>query len=546
MVSTRCLARVVLSVGVTGLLVGFVSPAWAADEAAVLTNRLPRHTHFVLDPSQSEVEFSLFAGGVRSPLSGSIRLFLGDPDVPTPLGPAPGWVGVSVDGASLTAFDPVPEDHPALPRPLHMIQDPAEKSTGIWNVATSNIRFQLHLTTPDGPLPVPQPVYLQGILALVSDAATTPVLRIEGSNGNIPDGMMTLRINAYEVPLPPPPVDIWFSTEIGFHAAGLPAAGDANTPVPVSAGDLLSARGHIVRRNRDLTRHLGIMPVVPDLGLDAVMLGPRRAVWFSFEEQNAQMWSETLGVWLKHGDLLSERGAVVQTNEQLVARFVPAPLNSADLTGNVGDLGLDAIARGANRGFLFSTEKDFFSRRLNVRVTHGDLLSSRGYIVARNAQLLRNFEPTVIGEGPQPEHYGLDVIALRANAEIWFSTELGFYDARLGWISDGDLLSTTGRVVMRNLALVSKFAPIEDAANFGLDAANIIVPVITGDYDMDGDVDLEDFGQFQVSFSGPQVASALPEVGDLDGDGDVDLEDFGLFQRCISGPDEPADPDCAE
>lgn len=66
------------------------------------------------------------------------------------------------------------------------------------------------------------------------------------------------------------------------------------------------------------------------------------------------------------------------------------------------------------------------------------------------------------------------------------------------------------------------------------------------DLDRDGDVDLEDFGRFQVCFSGADTPQADPAcaAARLDDDSDVDLSDFGLFQQCISGPSVPAAPPC--
>ena len=68
-----------------------------------------------------------------------------------------------------------------------------------------------------------------------------------------------------------------------------------------------------------------------------------------------------------------------------------------------------------------------------------------------------------------------------------------------------------------------------------------------GDFDGDGDVDLEDFGHFQVCLSGSGIPQADPDCQDanLDGDNDVDQGDFSVFQACISGPDVAANPDCA-
>jgi hypothetical protein len=57
-----------------------------------------------------------------------------------------------------------------------------------------------------------------------------------------------------------------------------------------------------------------------------------------------------------------------------------------------------------------------------------------------------------------------------------------------------------------------------------------------GDFDGDGDVDLVDFGEFQLCFTGPGV-SLDPgcECGDFDGDNDLDLADFGSFQLTFTG-----------
>jgi hypothetical protein len=56
------------------------------------------------------------------------------------------------------------------------------------------------------------------------------------------------------------------------------------------------------------------------------------------------------------------------------------------------------------------------------------------------------------------------------------------------------------------------------------------------DCDGDGDVDLIDFGTFQLCFTGSDqpVASGC-ECADSDGDGDADLVDFGAFQLAFTG-----------
>ncbi|HPD29263.1 MAG TPA: fibronectin type III domain-containing protein [Phycisphaerae bacterium] len=66
------------------------------------------------------------------------------------------------------------------------------------------------------------------------------------------------------------------------------------------------------------------------------------------------------------------------------------------------------------------------------------------------------------------------------------------------------------------------------------------------DFDLDGDVDLIDFGLLQACISGaskPQTAAEC-QVAKLDGDGDVDQDDCSLFLMCLSGPGVPAVPEC--
>lgn len=70
----------------------------------------------------------------------------------------------------------------------------------------------------------------------------------------------------------------------------------------------------------------------------------------------------------------------------------------------------------------------------------------------------------------------------------------------------------------------------------------------TGDTDLDGDVDLTDFGVLQSCFNGPNrpPLHAGCEIVDFDQDTDVDLTDFSVFQQCFNGPNRPPAPGCRD
>ncbi len=70
-------------------------------------------------------------------------------------------------------------------------------------------------------------------------------------------------------------------------------------------------------------------------------------------------------------------------------------------------------------------------------------------------------------------------------------------------------------------------------------------PPFKPDRDMDGDVDLKDFGWFQNCLSGSQVQPSMEcRIADLDDDHDVDEFDLTAFIACVSGSDTPYDVSC--
>ncbi|HUU84878.1 MAG TPA: hypothetical protein VM243_15370 [Phycisphaerae bacterium] len=62
----------------------------------------------------------------------------------------------------------------------------------------------------------------------------------------------------------------------------------------------------------------------------------------------------------------------------------------------------------------------------------------------------------------------------------------------------------------------------------------------TFDFDSDSDVDISDYGRFESLLTGPPT----PPLGDLNADGKVGLNDFAVFSGCLSGPLVVVQGDC--
>lgn len=244
--------------------------------------------------------------------------------------------------------------------------------------------------------------------------------------------------------------EIWFSTARAFKSTNRLAPTNQ-----ISPGDLLSNRGRVVKRNAELVRRLGVMPPSPDLGLDAVHVTRRGEILFSIP---TTVFSETLG-WIQHGDLLSNRGAIVKRNQELLAAF--HPLSSADA-------GLDAVQLMPNGEILFSIQSNVTTSS-TLMLSRGDILSDAGRVFMTHRQLLANFHPATTNND-----FGLDALHILPSGEIWFSVEQGFTDNQLGTIQAGDLLSSLGYRVLSNQQLLAAFAPADPAPDYGLDALFIV------------------------------------------------------------------------
>ncbi|HRY71535.1 MAG TPA: right-handed parallel beta-helix repeat-containing protein [Phycisphaerae bacterium] len=99
----------------------------------------------------------------------------------------------------------------------------------------------------------------------------------------------------------------------------------------------------------------------------------------------------------------------------------------------------------------------------------------------------------------------------------------------------------------------SAFGPVSRIEAAKIAADDLALPVSAvllsnapADFDVDGDVDQDDFGHLQSCATGPEVPQEEETCrdADLDHDGDADQSDFGVFQRCYRGAGKPPDPNC--
>ncbi|MCW5853819.1 MAG: hypothetical protein KIT87_27375 [Anaerolineae bacterium] len=274
-----------------------------------------------------------------------------------------------------------------------------------------------------------------------------------------------------------------FSTEQHFLSHG-PDQPDGN-PV-ISDGDLLSPRGVVCLRNRELLAAFmppGV-PRLPDLGLDSadiLQLDPP-LVAFSTEID------DPLGRFTE-GDLLTTSGVIIP-NGALLRPFgvnYDVGLDEAKFIGQTRDIlaflefakgqtpqswqqvSLPEVLRRYKVDIWFSTEQTV-QQSEKGRLLDGDILSARDVAVVLSQDSLLA-APIPGGIPTRGVDFGLDAFAVRCDGErdtVRFSTEIVYRDDPTLAFSDGDLLKLGGAVLMRNKDFVQAFEP--QANHMGLDA----------------------------------------------------------------------------
>ena len=261
----------------------------------------------------------------------------------------------------------------------------------------------------------------------------------------------------YRLSLRSAPVrDLWFVTTHGFT----PSKEGKPLPERRVAGDVLSMDGALVAGNARVTSRLGVMPMVPPLALGALDVQPGGRVLFALREP---VFSETLGP-LSTGTLLASDGVILGRTSCLLAPF--APVSWPD-----PEPGMDAVQVLGSGEMLFSLTTDVLVA--GGRLSHGDILSSRGHVHRRFKETIGAMAPTPL-PGTTLEDVGVDAWHEWPHGEAWFSVRRGFQSAIAGPVHAGDVLSTWGWVVYRNHELLEGFQPLEDLADFGLEGLFVL------------------------------------------------------------------------
>jgi len=248
-------------------------------------------------------------------------------------------------------------------------------------------------------------IWFSTVSGFTTTAGQPPVNYVEGGDLISTTGRVVKRnadlftsVGAY----PPVPdlglnaVDVLPGAEIAF---ALGSDISSTTLGQLQHGDLLSTKGRIIRRNQDLLAPFMTQPTTNDVGLDAVQVLDNGEILFSIA---TNVFSMQLDAMLQSGDLLSSNGAMVRTNQQLLAHFKPFdPKN---------DYGLKSLYVWPGGEIWFSPETGFQDLVLGP-IQPGDLLSDQGYVVFHNLDLLKAFAPS-----SSLTNFGLDALFIVSDA----------------------------------------------------------------------------------------------------------------------------------
>lgn len=182
-------------------------------------------------------------------------------------------------------------------------------------------------------------------------------------------------------------LDVGMGGEIYF-SLGQPLT--STTLGTIGEGDLVTDFGRIVLHNEQLVAAFGVEGEVIDAGLDGIQQMSEDEYYFSIR---SDLVSSTIGAQIFNGDILSSKGRIVKTGQQLIAALQPIDVEA--------DAGLDAFYVWPNGEVWFSPERPFDT--LMGPISPGDIVSDAGYVVFRNLNLLAPFAPM-----EDANNFGLD------------------------------------------------------------------------------------------------------------------------------------------
>jgi hypothetical protein len=252
--------------------------------------------------------------------------------------------------------------------------------------------------------------------------------------------LSTIKLDFFAAPIR----EILFSTAHGFTPA------DTNIGY-VDNDDIIASSGRVLFKKTNIIETFEFAEPIPSI--DAWDISPKAngEILFSLATDGV---SKKIGS-VTHDDILSSTGKRFFEGGILMGRLGLMPPTP--------HLGIDAFHFNSEDEFLFSIVNSGFSETQGITLNGADLLLSSGSLFLKSDKLLKNFSmPENVNEP------NIDGFFLWPNGEIWFSLDSGFEDKNLGWISHGDILSSEGYVVLKNLDLLNHFSPLEDLADFGL------------------------------------------------------------------------------
>ena len=175
--------------------------------------------------------------------------------------------------------------------------------------------------------------------------------------------------------------DIWSKSNVATNTHSykvtVPPYGTAFLRLTAAKG------GGILKSWPELLAPFAVDPATVPHGLAALHIQDDGQILFSSQDG---FFSPTLGTHISPTDLLSDSGCVVASGSQLLSAFAPED--------TVEDCGLAAVFvwPAPFQETWFSLRQGFYDTRSNYFAA-GDLLSDRGYVVYRAAELLSAFAP---------------------------------------------------------------------------------------------------------------------------------------------------------